>query len=410
MTYSQTNRFALFFIFVTIFIDTVGLGIIIPVTPRIITTLTHQGMSEAARYGGWLMFVFAGMQFLCGPIIGNLSDRFGRRPVLILSLLAIGIDYTITGLAPTIAWLFVGRFLSGIAGASYVTANAYIADVTPPERRAQNFGLVGAAFGLGFIAGPAIGGLLGEHSARLPFFVSAGLAGVNALYGLVVLRETLPRERRRAFEWTRSNPIGALAALRRYPDVLGLCAVLVFMRLGHDANPTIWSYYTMLKFHWTPAEVGYSLMGVGVCIALVYGLLTRLVIPRIGEQRAVFVGILCGAAGFIGYAVASRGWQLYPWMAVWSLFGLANPALNAIMSTAVPANEQGELQGAIASIGGLTSIFAPLLLSNVFGYFTSATAPVYFPGAAFVAAGIFLLAAALIFAQTRPSPAAKPAI
>jgi MFS transporter, DHA1 family, tetracycline resistance protein len=405
----QTSKYALAFIFITIFVDTVGLGVIIPVTPKIIEQLTHEGLSEAARYGGWLMFVYSAMQFLCAPLIGNLSDRFGRRPVLILSLLAIGVDYTITGLAPTIAWLFVGRFLSGIAGASYSTANAYIADVTPPEKRAQNFGLVGAAFGLGFIAGPALGGTVGEYGARLPFFVAAGLAVLNALFGLLVLRESLPKTQRRKFELWRANPVGALEALSRYPAIFGLCGVTVLMRLAHDANPSIYSYYTILKFHWTPAQLGYSLMALGAMITLVFGFLTRLIIPRIGEVRAVYLGLGCGAVGFLGYALTTETWMFYGWMAVWSFIGLAGPALSAIMSRHVPATEQGELQGALASIGSLTSIVAPPLLTNVFSYFTGAAAPVYFPGAAFCAASLFLVAAAAMFARTQPRPALRPA-
>ena len=238
MTGAKTSRYALVFIFITIFVDVVGLGIIIPVAPKLISHLAHVGLSEAARYGGWLFFVYAGMQFLCAPIIGNLSDRFGRRPVLIYALISIGIDYAITGWAPTINWLFLGRFLSGMAGGSYTTASAYIADVSPPEKRAANFGLVGAAFGLGFTLGPPLGGFLGEYGVhlfgdagtRLPFFVAAGLAFANALFGFFVLSESLPKESRREFEIWRANPLGSLIALRRFPYVLGLCIVIVFLR------------------------------------------------------------------------------------------------------------------------------------------------------------------------------------
>ncbi|MBN9571988.1 MAG: MFS transporter, partial [Alphaproteobacteria bacterium] len=243
------SRHALTFIFITMLVDTIGLGIIIPVTPQLIEQLTGDGMSGAARWGGWLFFVYALMQFLCAPLIGNLSDRFGRRPVLIISLVALGIDYLITGLAPTIAVLFIGRFLSGMAGAAYPTVNAYIADVSPPEKRAANFGLTGAAFGLGFIIGPAIGGLLGEYGPRIPFFVSAGIAFCNALYGLIVLQESLPPARRRRFELWRANPLGAVVALKRFPMLIGLCGVLILMRLAHDANPVVWTYFTMLKFN-----------------------------------------------------------------------------------------------------------------------------------------------------------------
>ena len=401
---TAASRWALAFIFATMFVDTIGLGIVIPVTPSIIADLTGQGMSGAARYGGWLMFVFAGMLFLFSPLIGNLSDRFGRRPVLIASLVAIGIDYTITGLAPTIGWLFVGRILSGMAGASYTTANAYIADVSPPERRAANFGLVGAAFGIGFVVGPALGGLLGHVSDRLPFFAAAGLALANALFGLFVLKESLPRENRRAFDWRRANPLGAIAAIRNYPTMFGLVGVLILMRLAHDANPAIWSFYVYLKFNWSKLDVGFAMAFMGLAMALVYGVLTRLAVPRLGEWRAAYVGLLCGAIGFAGYAFATAGWQMYAWMLVWSLMGLAMPAFNAIMSSQVPANRQGELQGALASIGGLTSVVAPPLLTNVFGYFTSAGAPIYFPGAAFFAAGAMLALAALMLTRMRQTP------
>lgn len=398
-TTAQTSRLALVFIFITMFVDTVGLGIIIPVTPKLIEDLIGGGMSDAARYGGWLFFVFAGMQFLFAPLIGNLSDRFGRRPVLIASLLALGVDYIITGLAPTIIWLFIGRFLSGIAGASYTTVNAYIADVSPPEKRAANFGLTGAAFGLGFIIGPAIGGLLGAYGPRLPFFVSAGLALANAMFGLFVLKESLPPERRRKFDLWRANPFGALKALRRFPLVFGLLLVVILMRLAHDSNPAVFTYYTMLKFNWSPEMVGYSMMVVGALIMLVYGVLTRIIIPRIGEMRAVYTGLFFGSIGFAGYAFATQGWMMFAFMVPFAMMGLTQPALTAIMSKIVGPSEQGELQGALASVGSLTSIIAPPALTNLFAYFTSPAAPVYFPGAAFLAASLCLVAAAFAFAR-----------
>ena len=403
------SRYALAFIFMTQLIDTIGLGIIIPVTPAIIKQLTGEELSGAAGWGGWLMFVYALMQFLCAPAIGNLSDRFGRRPVLIISLVALAIDYAITGAAPTIAWLFIGRFLSGIAGAAYPTVNAYIADVSPPEKRAANFGLTGAAFGIGFVIGPAIGGIIGDHwGPRAPFFVAAGFALANALFGLMVLKESLPPERRRKFEMWRANPVGALHALRRFPMIVGLLGVTVLMRLAHDANPSTWTYYTMLKFHWTPAQVGYSLMAVGALTAFSFGVLPRLIVPRIGETRAVYVGLFFAALGYLGYAIAREPWMLYAWMAVWALGGIGGPALNAIMSRSVPANEQGELMGTLASAGSITSIVAPLLLTNLFAYFTSGRAPVYFPGASFAAAALFELGALAVFAALQPRLLAKP--
>jgi DHA1 family tetracycline resistance protein-like MFS transporter len=364
---APASRFALAFIFITVLVDTIGLGIIIPVTPKIIAQLTGEGLSSAARWGGWLMFVFAAMQFLCAPIFGNLSDRFGRRPVLILSLVALGIDYLITGLAPTIVWLFVGRILSGMAGATYPTVNAYIADVSPPEKRAANFGLTGAAFGVGFIIGPAIGGIIGNtYGARMPFFVSAAIAVANALFGAFVLKESLPPERRRAFELWRANPIGSLAALRRYPMVFGLIGVVILGQIAHDSLPATWTYYTMLKFHWTSADVGYSLMAVGALTALSFGVLPRVAVPRIGETNAVYVGLLCAAIGYAGYAFASSPLQLYGWMVVWAVAGISNAALNSILSKQVQANEQGALQGAVASVASLTSVAAPVVMTNPF--------------------------------------------
>ncbi|MBI1328515.1 MAG: MFS transporter [Alphaproteobacteria bacterium] len=399
---SQTSsRLALAFIFVTMFVDSVGLGMIIPVSPQLIAELTGQGMSGAARWGGWLFFVFAAMQFLCAPLIGNLSDRFGRRPVLIASLLALGVDYAITGLSPTIYWLFIGRFLSGIAGASYTTANAYIADISPPEKRAANFGLTGAAFSLGFIIGPAIGGLLGHYGPRVPFYFAAALAVANALFGYFVLKESLAKENRRKFEWWRANPVGALHAMGRFPMILPLCAVIILMRLAHDANPAVFSYYTMLKLHWSPQMVGYSLMAVGVLMGIVYSFLIRIGIPILGETNSVFFGLLCGAIGFAGYAFSTESWMIFASMVPFALMAFAMPALNSIMSKMVGPTEQGELQGALACVGSLTSIAAPPLLTNLFSYFTSAAAPVYFPGAAFFAGSLFLISAALLFAGIR---------
>jgi DHA1 family tetracycline resistance protein-like MFS transporter len=410
---AAASRYALAFIFVTMLVDTIGLGIIIPVTPAIIKQLTGQELSGAASWGGWLMFVFALMQFLCAPVIGNLSDRFGRRPVLILSLVALAVDYAITGLAPTIAWLFVGRFLSGAAGAAYPTVNAYIADVTPPEKRAANFGLTGAAFGIGFILGPGIGGIIGDHwGARAPFFVAAAVALANALFGLLVLKESLPPERRRTFELWRANPLGALKAIGRFPSMIGLIGVGVLVMLAHDALPATWTYYTMLKFNWTPADVGYSLMAVGATTAVSFAVLPRLLVPRLGEVRAVYFGFFCAALGYSGYAFASAPWILYAAMVVWALGGVGGPALNAIMSRAVPADQQGELMGARASMDSITSIFAPLLMTGLFRYFTSGHAFLYFAGVSFLAAALFEFAALGLFAglQARqPAAAEQPA-
>ena len=416
-TQPTASRWALVFIFITMLVDTIGLGIIIPVIPKLIGQLTGPypsyaaEMSASAWWGGWLQTAFAGMLFLFSPLIGNLSDRFGRKPVLIISLLAFGVDNVINGFAPTIWILFIGRMLTGIAGASYTTANAYIADVSPPEKRAANFGLTGAAFGIGFVIGPALGGLIGQYGVRLPFFVTAGVAVANALFGLIVMKESLPPEKRRKFEWWRANPVGSLVALRRHPGVIGFVVILVLMRIAHDANPTIWSYYVYLKFHWTTAQLGWAMAFLGIIMAFVFGFLTRIAIPKLGEVRAAYIGLMCGAIGFMGYAFATQGWQMYPWMLVWSLMALAMPSINAIISKEVAANEQGELQGALSSVGGITSALAPSLLTNIFWFFTAKNAPVYFPGAAFVAAALSLALAALLLTRMRHEqpPAEKPA-
>ena len=402
MTPAPASRYALAFIFMTMLIDTIGLGVIIPVSPGLISLLTHEPVSGAARWGGWLFFSYALMQFLCAPIIGNLSDRFGRRPLLILSLAMLGVDYLITGLAPTIAWLFVGRTLSGMAGASFTTVNAYIADITAPEERAAKFGLVGAAFGLGFILGPALGGFVGEHfGLHAPFFVAAGLSAANALFGLVVLKESLPAGRRRKFEWWRANPLGSLRALARFPQLLLLIAVLVLAQFAHDCLPSTWSYYTMLKFGWGPGQIAWSLVAVGALMAVSFAVLPGFLVPRIGEARAVYLGFICAVAAYAGYAFAANGWIFYAWMIPFTVGGVGGPTLNAITSHQVPATEQGELQGATSSLTSLTSVVAMWTMPTLFAWFTGPSAPVYFPGAAFFAAALCEAGGLVLFALSR---------
>lgn len=408
MAEPTAGRKALTFIFITVLIDMIGFGIIIPVVPELIMELSGEGLSGAAVYGGWLMFFYAVMQFFFAPIIGNLSDRFGRRPVLLGSLAAFGLDYAFMGFAPTLFWLFVGRFVAGMVGGSFTTANAYIADVSPPEKRAANFGLVGAAFGLGFILGPVIGGFLGAYGARVPFFAAAGLALANVVYGFFVLPETLPPDERRPFAIGRANPLGAIDQMRRYPVVIGVLVALVFYRIAHDANPSVWSYYTMLKFDWDERDVGYSLGFVGLMLALVQGVLIRGVIPRIGEMRAVYIGYALISLGFLGFAFSSEGWMLYAFTVPWALGEIASPAIRGIVSNQVPANAQGELQGAVTSLFSLTAIFAPLLMTQLFGFFTRPGADPYFPGAAFAAAACLVLLCLAQFSRTMRSPDVVP--
>ncbi|TAF94465.1 MAG: MFS transporter [Cytophagia bacterium] len=382
---------ALVFIFITLLIDVIGIGIIVPILPQLIQELTGGDLSQASRYGGLLMFAYAFMQFLFSPILGGLSDQYGRRPILLASLFGFGIDYLFLGFAPTIFWLFIGRLIAGITGASFTTAGAYIADVSPPEKRAQNFGLIGMAFGVGFIIGPVLGGLLGHYGPRVPFFVSAGLTLVNWLYGYFVLPESLKLENRRPFDWKRANPLGSLRQLQKYPAVMGLVASLFFIYVAGHATQGIWSYYVMEKFGWNQDLVGYSLGFVGLMVAIVQGGLTRVLIPKLGQQRAVFVGLSFYALGFVLFAFASQGWMMYAFMIPYSLGGLAGPSLQAIISGYVPPNEQGELQGALTSLVSITSIIGPLFMTNLFAYFTSDAAPFQFPGAAFIAGAVFTL-------------------
>lgn len=385
---SQVRGNALMFIFITILIDVIGIGIIIPVLPKLITELTGGGMSEAARYGGWLMFAYAIMQFIFAPIIGGLSDRYGRRPVLLLSLFGLGIDYLFLAFAPTIGWLFVGRLLAGISGASFTTASAYIADVSPLEKRAQNFGLIGAAFGLGFIIGPVLGGLLGQFGSRAPFFASAALALLNWLYGYFILPESLSQENRRAFDWKRANPVGSLLQMRRYPVIIGLIGSLLCLYIAGHSSQSTWSYYTMEKFGWNEKWVGYSLGFVGLTIGLVQGLLTRVIIPKLGAVRSVFIGLSLSVIGYVCFALATQGWMMFALMIPFALGGIAGPSLQGIISGQVPPNEQGELQGALTGLISATSIVGPLLMTNLFSWFTTPDAPVYFPGAPFMMGAI----------------------
>lgn len=384
-TYMSQKRqnSALTFIFITMLIDVTGLGIIIPVMPKLIMELSGESLSSAARYGGWMIFAYASMQFIFSPILGGLSDQYGRRPVLLFSLLGFGIDYIVLGFAPTMGWLFVGRIIAGITGASFTTAGAYIADVSPPEKRAQNFGLIGAAFGLGFILGPVLGGFLGEYGARVPFFVSAGLTLVNWLYGYFVLPESLLPENRRPFEWSRSNPINSLLNLRRYPIVLGLVFPNVLIMIAGFATQSTWTFYCMDKFGWTEKMVGLSLGFVGVMAALVQGGLTRAIIPKLGNYRSISVGLILYAIGFVLYALANQGWMMFAVTALASLGGIAMPALQGVMSNQVPMNEQGELRGALTSVMSLTSVVGPLIMTQLFGYFTSTAAPIQLPAAPF---------------------------
>jgi DHA1 family tetracycline resistance protein-like MFS transporter len=406
MSDKASNTKPLIFIFITVMIDTIGLGIIIPVLPQLITGLTDSKISVAAQYGGALAVVYAVTHFFFAPVLGNLSDAYGRRPVLLLSLFALGIDYVLMGYAPTIIWLFVGRFIAGAAGATFAVANAYIADTSAPEDRAKNFGLIGAAFGIGFVLGPALGGLLIEFGPRAPFFVAAALAFANMAYGYFILPETLAPENRRPFHLKRANPVGSIIQMNKYPLVLGLIIAALFYQIAHDANPSIWSYYTIEKLSWTPRDIGWSLAMVGISIAFVEGILIRFIIPRIGEKRAVYFGYVMAAIGFTGFALADTGTAMMLWIIPWSLMGIAGPALRAIIANQVPDDQQGELSGAMASMISLTAIISPVIMTQTFGFFASKASPVYFPGAPFIlAAGMIIIAIIVVQHVTSRQPA-----
>ena len=384
----RTRGRALGFVLLTIFVDTMGIGIIIPVLPGLLLELVGGSLGSVAIYGGWLMFLFAGLQFLTAPVLGNLSDSFGRRPVLLVSLAVYGLDLLIMGWAPTIVWLFIGRALSGIFGATYVVASAYITDVTSMEDRSRAFGWMGAAFGLGFVIGPAIGGILGDEAHRLPFFVAAGLAAANVVYGYFVLPESLDPANRRPFSLRRAHAVGALRRLFRYPVVGGLLAALLLFNVAHDANPATWTFATMDKFGWTAFDVGLSMTFMGICVAMSQGVVLGPAMRFFGEHRAIVVGFALVALSFLGYALAWQGWMMYLWMVPYALGSIAGPATTAVLSKQVPANFQGELQGALSALRSITSCIAPLLMTGLFSYFTRPGAPVHFPGVAFLAASI----------------------
>ena len=390
------NKKDIYFIFITLMIDCTGIGIIIPVVPKLIQELTGGNISQASQYGGWLMFAYAIMQFVFAPVLGGLSDKFGRRPVLLTSLFGLGIDYLFLAFAPSIFWLFIGRLFAGICGASFSTASAYIADISPPEKRSQNFGMIGAAFGLGFIIGPLLGSVFSQWGVRMPFIAAAAFSLINFLYGYFILPESLSKENRRAFDWKRANPFGSMIHLQRYPAIIGLVASLVLLYIAGKAAESTWTYYTMEKFAWNEALVGYSIAFVGLVTAIVQGGLIRIIIPKYGQRKSVLLGLLFYIAGFLLFAFATQGWMMFAFLVPYALGGIAGPALQGIMSNEVPANEQGELQGALTSLMSVTSIIGPLLMTNLFYHFTKPDALIYFPGAPFLMGGLLTSLSAII--------------
>lgn len=385
------------FIFLTLLIDTIGFGIIIPVMPTLIASLNHVDISSASRYGSFLMFAYAGVQFLFAPVLGNLSDRYGRRPVLLFSLFGFGIDYLFLALAPSYGWLFAGRVIAGITGASFTTGAAYISDVSTAENRAKNFGLIGAAFGMGFIIGPMIGGLLGKIGPRIPFFAAALLALLNWAYGYFVLPESLSRENRRPFNWKRANPIVSLLHLKKHPAITGLAFSILLIYIAAHAVMSNWSYFGMYRFNWDERTVGISLGVVGLLVGLVQGLLTRVINPRLGNERSIFLGLALYALGLFLFGIAGQSWMMFAFLVPYCLGGITQPALQAIMAGQVPRNEQGELQGSLTSLMSVAAIIGPLMMNNLFFFFTHGSAPFQLPGAPFLL-GSFLMLCSLIIA------------
>ncbi|HYO22018.1 MAG TPA: TCR/Tet family MFS transporter [Flavisolibacter sp.] len=393
---ASTRSAAMGFIFITLLIDVIGFGIIIPVMPGLIEELAHVNISEASKIGGWLLFAFAATQFCFSPLLGNLSDRYGRRPVLLAALLGFGADYLFLAFAPSLGWLFVGRIIAGVTGASFTTATAYIADISTPETRAKNFGLIGAAFGLGFIIGPAIGGLLGGLGTRVPFMVAAGLCFLNFLYGFFVLPESLPVESRRKFEWARAVPGVSVYNLRKFPALTGLMFALFLVYLGSHAVQSNWSFFTIERFQWSESMIGISLAVVGVLVGAVQAGLTRVVNPRLGNEKSIYIGLLLYALGMLLFAFASQSWMMFVFLVPYCLGGICGPALQSIMAGHVPNNQQGELQGSLTGLMSLTTIFGPPVMANIFGYFTGKSAPTYFPGAPFLLGAVLMLGSAII--------------
>jgi MFS transporter, DHA1 family, tetracycline resistance protein len=382
---------AIGFIFITMLIDIIGLGIIIPVIPKLIKELIHGDISEAAKYGGWLLFAYAFTQFVFSPLIGNLSDKYGRRPVILISLFGFSLDYLLLAFAPTITWLFIGRIISGITGASITTASAYIADVSTPENRAKNFGMIGAAFGLGFIIGPVIGGFLGQYGARVPFYAAAILCMVNFLYGYFILPESLSKENRRDFDWKRANPVGAILNLKKYPTLIGLIAATFILYTASHAVQSNWSYFTIYQFGWDEKMVGISLGVVGLLIGIVQGGLIRYINPKLGNKKSIFIGMALYCLGMFLFAIASQSWMMFVFLIPYCLGGISGPALQSVVSSQVPATEQGEIQGTMTSIMSASSIIGPPMMSSVFYFFTHKSAPFQFAGAPFVLGGFLML-------------------
>ena len=393
---SGSKKAAINFIFITLLIDVMGWGLIIPVMPDLISQLKNIPVNEASPYGAWLLSAYAVTQFVFAPVIGNLSDKYGRRPVLLCSLIGFGIDYLFLALAPTYGWLFIGRIIAGITGASFTTATAYIADISTAETRAKNFGMIGAAFGLGFILGPTLGGLLAGLGTRAPFYAAAILCLLNTLYGYFVLPESLSKEHRREFHWKRANPFGSLLLFKRYPTVGSLAISFFLIYMAAQAVQANWNFFTIYRFQWSEKMVGISLGVVGLLVGLVQAGLTRVVNPRLGNERSIYLGLILYSLGLVLFAFANESWMMFAFLIPYCLGGIAGPSLQSVLAGHVPPNEQGELQGALTSLMSLTTVFGPPLMNNLFKFFTTGKNHVHFPGAPFLLGAVFMISSALM--------------
>ncbi len=392
----STRKAAIGFIFITLLIDVIGWGIIIPVMPTLIRTMEDVDLGMASSLNGWMLFAFSMTQFLFAPLVGNLSDKYGRRPILLVSLFGFGLDYILMSWAPSIEWLFVGRVIAGITGASFTTASAYIADISNDKNRAQNFGMIGAAFGMGFIIGPIIGGLLGSFGPRVPFIAAAALCFLNWLYGYFILPESLSPDHRRPLDWKRANPLGSLLHLRKYPDIGYLLVAMVLVYLGAHAVQSNWSFYTIERFGWGEGMIGVSLGVVGLLVGVVQGGLTRVINPKLGNARSIYVGLILYAIGMLLFGLATAGWMMLVFLVPYCLGGIAGPALQATITSQVDVREQGELQGALTSLMSATSIVGPPMMTNLFAWAIMPGNPIYLPGAPFFLGSLLMLMSAII--------------
>ena len=401
MPASPVSRHAITFIFITVFLDMVGFGLILPVLPKLIESVGHMSLADAALVSGWMAFAFSFAQFLFGPTMGNLSDAYGRRPLLLLAVAGLFIDYLIMSFAPSIAWLYVGRALAGLLGSSYIIANAYIADVTPPEGRAKAFGLMGAAFGMGFVIGPAIGGVIGEYGERLPFMVAASVSAINLVYGFFVLPETLPPEKRRPFEWQRANPFGTFKVFRAYPGVLPLCLVLFIYMFASSIYPAIWTFWGPVKFGWSESIVGLTLAVFGIITAVFQGALSGPSVKRFGEHKTALIGMWSALIVFFAYGFAPNLLVICVLFIIHGPEGFIHPMLSAIMSKAVAEDAQGELQGGISSVMNIAMLLGTVFFAQIFGHFMKPNAIMVSPDIAYYVAGVIMAVALLLFLRTQ---------